>query len=731
MRMTNDNWGHRGADAAPAPPGRWTGWAAALLLALLVVATYYPVARNGFVVWDDDKNFLDNTDFRGLGWPQIRWAWRTTVLGVYQPLGWMILEVQAAAGGLNPAVYHLTSVGFHAVNAVLLYAVSVALLRRCLPQVAAERPYLLHASAWLTAAAFALHPLRTEVVAWVSCQTYLPCVTFYLLAVLAYLRAFPEGGGRRKGWLTAAWLSFVAALLCKATAVSLPGLLLVLDAYPLGRFGRGPAERRAALREKVPFAVLSLVFMVVAVFARGEGVVPLREDGVVSRLAYCCYSAGFYLHKTVAPVGLSCVYDCPLLVDWGESVYVVSAVGVPLLTGLLVFNRRRWSPVLAAWAGYLVMLGPSIGLVRSGASVVADRYGYLPLQALAVLLAAAVCRAACRLRAAPLLVGLAALPVLVAGATLSRSQSAVWHDTEALWHNAMRHGAATSAHARLHLGNFFLKEQRLQDAEAEMKDALRIDPDLPDARRGLGLVRLEQRRFAEALALFDQALELEPDKPETLVAKASALSRLGRYPEAVTAAEAARRARPELAEVHYQRGYALAGQGRFQEALPDFEEALRLAPGHAEAHHDLGSALVALGRAGEAFTHFEESARIKPGLFEARHDLGLALLRVNRIHEGVDHLREAVQIKPEDAEAHMNLGIALEQQGRGDEALTRFAEAVRLNPDNPDLRYNLGVALARHGSRDRAVAEFGAILRSHPDYANARGGLAALAKLHH
>jgi tetratricopeptide (TPR) repeat protein len=697
----------------------------------LVVGTYYPIARNGFVVWDDDKNFLENTDFRGLGWPQICWAWRTTVIGVYQPLGWMILEVQAAAGGLDPAVYHLTSVAFHAANAVLLYALTLAVLRRCLPAVASERPYLLHTSAWMTAAAFALHPLRTEVVAWVSCQTYLPCVTFYLLAVLAYLRGHPGDGGPRKGWLTAAWLSFVAALLCKATAVSLPGLLLVLDAYPLGRFGRGPVERRAALREKVPFAVLSVVFMVVAVFARGDGVVPLSQDGVVSRLAYSCYSAGFYLHKTVLPVGLSCVYDCPLLVDWGEPVYVISAVCVPLFTGFLVINRRRWPAVLAAWAGYLVTLGPSIGLVRSGASVVADRYGYLPLQALAVLVAAAVCRAARRLRAAPLLVGLAALPVLVAGASLTRLQSAVWHDTEALWHNAMRYGAAGSAHARLHLGNYFLKGQRLRDAEAEMKDALRLNPDLPDARRGLGLVLLEQRRFAEALDQFDRALELEPDKPETLVAKASALSRLGRYAEAVAAAEAARRARPELAEAHYQRGYALAGQGRFKEALPDFEEALRQTPGHAEAHHDLGSALVALGRAGEAFPHFEESARLKPGLFEARHDLGLGLLRLDRVGEAVDHLQEAVRIKPDDAEAHMNFGIALERQGRGAEALTQFAEAVRLNPGNPDVRYNLGVALARHGSRDRAVAEFGAILRSHPEHANARGGLAALARVRH
>src|SRR5579859_7748057 len=125
-------------DAATPRPPTETGtdspaWLPAVRLGLLTVIAFLPVIGCGWVNWDDDGNFLHNPDFRGLAWANIVWAWKTALLGVYQPLGWMLLEAEYAAWGLNPRGYHIVSLVFHAANTAALYAVTVALLKRALP----------------------------------------------------------------------------------------------------------------------------------------------------------------------------------------------------------------------------------------------------------------------------------------------------------------------------------------------------------------------------------------------------------------------------------------------------------------------------------------------------------------------------------------------------------------------------------------------------------------------
>src|SRR5262249_42631508 len=233
----------------------------AIPLVLLVVAAFLPVLGNDFVNWDDQVNFLGNPDFRGLGWPQVRWAWTTFLLGVYQPLAWLLLEAQYVVGGPDPRGYHLVSLLLHAANAVALYALTAALLARCRPHIFLHGPWARALGAGLAPALFAVHPLRVEAVAWASCQPYLPCALFSMLAVLAYLRAVDEGPSPRWGWLAASLALAAAAMLSKAVALSLPAVLVILDVYPLRRLGGGPGRwlgpsARKVWLEKLPFFAL-------------------------------------------------------------------------------------------------------------------------------------------------------------------------------------------------------------------------------------------------------------------------------------------------------------------------------------------------------------------------------------------------------------------------------------------------------------------------------------------
>ena len=268
-----------GPNRDPLPAWDRRAWLIAVPLALIVTYAFIPVLDNDFVSWDDHENFLNNPYFRGLGPAQVKWAWTTLWVGAYQPLAWLLFETQYVFCQLDPRGYHLTSLLFHVANAVVLYVLTVALLVRCRTDSCLASPWTCSLSACLATALFMVHPLRVEPVAWASCQPYLPCTLFSMLAVLAYLRAFEMGPYPRWRWLAAAFALFVAALLSHALAVSLPAVLLILDVYPLGRLGHGPgqwfgASARRALLEKVPFVMTSLLFMVLAVVAKPDSRFP-------------------------------------------------------------------------------------------------------------------------------------------------------------------------------------------------------------------------------------------------------------------------------------------------------------------------------------------------------------------------------------------------------------------------------------------------------------------------
>ncbi len=225
-----------GPSEEPLPAWDRRTWLVVIPLVFFIMYAFIPSLGNEFVVWDDDQNFLANPNFRGLGAAQVKWAWTTFWFGAYQPFAWLLFETQYVFRQLDPRGYHLTSLLLQVANAVVLYVLTVALLVRCRINSCLESPWKCSLSAGLATALFAVHPLRVEAVAWASCQPYLPCILFSMLAVLVYLRAFPMDSSPRWGWLAGSFLLFVTALLFKAVAVSLPAVLLILDVYPLRRF---------------------------------------------------------------------------------------------------------------------------------------------------------------------------------------------------------------------------------------------------------------------------------------------------------------------------------------------------------------------------------------------------------------------------------------------------------------------------------------------------------------
>jgi tetratricopeptide (TPR) repeat protein len=642
-------------------------------LGLVTALAFLPVLGNGFVAWDDNENFLTNLGYRGLASENLGWAWTTFLLGVYQPLGWMILEAQYVAWGLEPWGYHLTSSLFHVANAVVLLWLTLALLGRAdgAAGVLPKGRWTLPIASALAAALFAVHPLRVEPVAWLSAQTYLPCILFAMLTVLAYLRAVDAAHPRgRRGWLTLAWLLFLAALLCKATAATLPVVLLILDAYPLRRWKIDPGPPRRLgpsllWREKIPFFALSLVFMGIAIWAKAvfESLHPIASTSLSSRFAQACHGIGFYAFATVVPLGLNAYYPLPRdlsLLQVPSLLKLGVVVGVSVAVFLL---RRRWPGLLAAWTCYLVCLSPNLGFIRTGNQIAADRYSYFASLSGVPVLAYALGLLA-RRPGTRFLVFALALGAIAGLSVLTQRQCLTWRTSTGLWTWAYQNGGQDDIAVNNNLGLAKAAEGKVGEAREHFLRALKSEPGNASAYINLGGLVFREGNTEEAERLWRGALELSPRSDPAMTGIGLVREREGRFKEAEGWHRRALRTNPENPLAHNNLGIALARQGDEAQAAAEFRLALRINPDYPEARFNLGQMLVNLGKVAEAGPHFAEAIRLRPGYANAHAGMGAVLSRQGRFEEAAAEFETSLRLDPANASARTGLARLRGQPGR-------------------------------------------------------------------
>src|SRR6266540_4898995 len=548
------------AAAAPAPSAPRVSRLWRLLppgLFGLAFLVFLPSLWNGFVDWDDDRNLVQNPHYRGLGWEQLTWMFGGNDTNFYMPLTWLTYGLDYALWGMNPAGYHLTSLILHALNACVFYFVALRLFRTA----RGGEPIsdsALRAGAALAALLFALHPLRVESVVWATERRDVLSGLFYLLAILAYLRALEPGAAgtpRARAWYWGAVAAGLCALLSKPMAVSLPVVLVLLDIYPLKRLGFAPtswitpAGRRAWL-EKVPFILPAAATSIVALLRVGELIDPsaLPPASWLDRLAVSVYALAFYLRKTLLPWNLSALYEQPIPFDPTAWPILLSALAVSAVTVITMRLRHRWPSPLVVWLAFVVVLLPVLGIVQIQTMIAGDRYTYLACLGWALLagglLASAVeAHAAGRLGRDPMAaIALLALALPIVLGALTWTQTRVWRDSETLWARAL--AVTPSPRAHLHLGTTLVREGRPAEAIPHLRETLRLQPDYADA--------------------------------------------------------------------HLELGIALAAQGTLSPAIEHYREALRLSPRETLAYYNLGVALVRLGKPAEAIQHYEEALRLYP-----------------------------------------------------------------------------------------------------------------------
>jgi tetratricopeptide (TPR) repeat protein len=644
----------------------------ALLISTLLV--FWQVRNFDFVNFDDPAYVTKNLDIQtGITHQSVKWALATGYYGNWNPLTWLSYMLDWQLFGSNPAGFHLTNLIFHILNTLLLFFVLKQMTNA------------IWQSAFV-AALFALHPLHVEAVGWISCRKDVLSTFLWLLTMAAYIRYVKQPSISR---YLQVLLIFVMGIMAKPMLVTLPFVLLLLDYWPLDRIGR--FQLRTLYRlilEKIPFIILTAVCSVIAVSTQRSmgGLVKFTELGLNFRIYNVLISYVKYIEKMFWPSHLAAFYPHPY--ENVSVLYAVISAAVLLIITILVLRFAKNHRYLATgWFWYLGTLIPVIGIIQVGSHAYADRYTYITLTGLFIIIAWGLTELLAKwLSASPqrkITLGLSMAIVLTTLGICAHRQTSYWKNSVTLFSHTI---------------------------EVTQNNCV--------AYNNLGLAYDALGCYPEAMEDFSQAIRIKPDYAEAYTNLGTVYARLGRYQEAIDVHKQAIKFKPGLAMAHYNLGNAYAKLGRGTEAIEAYKQAIKIQPDDAVAHYNLGNACYALGRYPEAINVFEQAIRIKPDYAEAYYNLGITYYALRRFTEAIDAYKQAIRIKPDYAEAHNNLGLTYDDLGRFTEAIDAYKQAIRIKPDNAEAHYNLGIAYLAIGDKNSALAEYNILKTINPQIAD-------------
>lgn len=633
----------------PAPPKpalrRWT----CVLVGIGVVAAIwlaYASCLSGPFVFDDIAAIVENPTLRDFS-TALRPPSDRGLPVTGRPVANFSFAINHTLNGLDPAGYRSLNVGLHAVSALLLFGVvrrTVALahpLRRSRDGHLADHTALAAASALL----WALHPLATAAVAYVSQRTEV-LVTLWYLALL-YGLARSATSPRPRTWLAAASVACWLGMGTKEVMVSAPVVALLYDRlFVAGTFADALRQRRWFYFGLAASWLLLGWLMLQTGDRAGTagfamGVSPWQY------LLTQCSALARYLRLALWPAPLVFDYGGTRLVA-GLGTVLLPALGLIALLSLSVLGYVRRSAYGFIGLACFAILAPTSSFIPVADTVFEHRF-YLPLAGVTVALTSAAWRVAGPRLSCFALAASALLLATIDRNHVYRSEIALWSDTAAKRPDNVR--------AHYTLGTALAAAGRADDALREFQRALHLDGRSPEARNGL----------------------------------ANLLAKLGRDPQAIEHYEAALAISPS-AETHSNLANVLLRLGRAAEARRHYEAALRLRPAFADAHNNLGNLLAQVGELAAAAEHYEAALQLRPDLADAHANLGNVRAQSGQFDRAIEHYQAALRLRPDFADAHFNLATTYVQQRQWSKAVEHYEAVQRLDPNYHGAREALAQA---------------------------------------
>ncbi len=601
-----------------------------LSLAILTIIAFSPLKDSGFIIYDDEQYITKNVYVQsGLSAESISKAFSSDLAkysGHWHPLTWLSLMLDHSLFGLNPTGYHLVNLLFHVLNAVLLFLVLRRMTKATWPGA-------------FVAALFAIHPLHVESVAWVVERKDVLSTFFWMLTMGAYSYYVEQKTVQRYAFVV---LFFILGLMSKPMLVTLPFVLLLLDFWPLQRFTEAipapripaaeikpevsgkkkksrkkDAEKAAAavkvsevtkpavpefkwsliyplLLEKVPLFVLAVLSSIVTYLAaHSSGTVPSLDVLTPSvRIGNAIVSYVVYIGKMIVPVNLAVFYPHPgNVVLWQV---LAAAIFLIALTSVVIWKAKKLPYLATGWFWYLGTLLPVIGIIQAGTQAMADRYTYVSLIGLFIIIAWGIPELLKNWKhRQEILAALSVLSLLVFS-VITWNQAGYWKNSITLFDHVLE----VTHNNWLITNNRGLAYKNLGDYPQAMKDfdeAIRIKPEYAEAYYNRGLAHKALGNAGQAIADYSRAIRIKPNMAEAYNNRGNAYGESGDCNQALMDFNAALEINPSFAEAYMNRGNAYNCLGNYQQAIDDYGRAIEQKPDYAASYYNRAVAYSKMG----------------------------------------------------------------------------------------------------------------------------------------
>ena len=665
-------------------------WVSIALILCANAAVFFSIHSNGFV-YDDIDQIVDNPwvkDIKHI--PDIllsqAWSFEGRTSNYYRPLAFLVYNIDYHLFDLDPRGWHFTSIIMHTFVAILVFLIATFLIKEVHsnnPSTTNALPRQTIAFSLLASLLFALHPINSEPVMWISSLSDIAFTLFYLLALYTYIR-------RRNGvYQVLSPLFFFIACLGKETALTLPIMLFAYDVIVRREVHLSIQGLLTLLKRYSPFVAVAFIYLAVRTHAVGE-LAPVQmhqELGAYGQLINIFPLLAQYLGKLVLPISLTVFYEFHPILS------LLSMKGVVGLTVFLLFvaacirlsKRNQRLAFLLVWI--VIPLLPVLYIPALGENPFAERYLYLPSAGFAIFVSAIASLSLSSFRASPIAApAVITLLLVLAGLYVygTAGRIPVWESNLTLWADATEKSPdASTAHQNYAYAMY--RNRRFEDAIAEVNIAIQLNPKNAKAHYGLGATYDLLHRTNEAIEKYREAVRLDPGN----------------------------------ADMHYYLARAYAKKGQVNLAISEFQKTLAIDKQHFGAHLEIGLVYQNTGDINQAIVHFAKAVSLNPYSADAYYNLGFSHMKQGMIDMAINEYQKAIQIKPDHVLAHHKLGIAFGMKKLFARAIEELQSALRLHPRSAAINYDLAITYMNMGNRDQAIHWLQQTLRLQPSHSGA------------
>ena len=625
----------------------------------------------------------------------------------YCPVVTLSYMVDDAVFGGKPWGYHIASLLYHIVVSFIIY---LLLIEFCF-----EKRYAL-----LGALIFAVHPVHTETVSWITGRTDILSGLFYFLTVLLYARFTGSSGSKRKALYAVSLVAFTFAVFSKEMAVTLPVILLAYDI--IIRYGCDLNKAKEGLLKAGTFAVYSgyVIIVLFLLFVRfflfnqelyvGSGYPP---GGVISILMTFCKIILKYVRLLLVPVNLTVDYNIPVSVSIFDRGIITSIMGVVALITVAVISLKKSKKFFFAVLFFLLTLLPVSNIIPFGI-LIAERYLYIPSLAYSILFAGAISNIMnTGNRNTGRFAVVAAVSALVMFSVITIKRNTEWKNEIILWSSAIR---CFPDNPRVHnqLGNAYAQRNLYNEAIEEYLKARALKPDDAGTCYNLGVVYVKTGRYEEAVREFEAVKKISPEYKVSESIFAEAYASAGNYDIAVKILEDAIYIDPQNPVNYFKLASIYEREGNIARAVTVYENYIARDPAGFQAYNNLGILYGRMGLKEKEINMYKKAIQVNPDYFDAYFNLSLRYSG-NNWDEVIKYLARAIEIIPGYLSAHYNLALAYENKGRASDAVAEYEKEINYNPSYSSAYKNLGILHWKAGDKTKAAKYWKKYVELEPD----------------